>query len=94
MFNNVIEYYKYNNRVTDFTSVFRNISNYNLNRNNVYINIKIALDINWTIITKNPSINNNKYITIDKHNNNKVNNTSLTYIIWQLILAWHILYSN
>jgi hypothetical protein len=46
MFNNVVEYYKYNNRVTDFTSVFGNISNYDLNRNNVHINVKIALDIN------------------------------------------------
>jgi hypothetical protein len=46
MFNNVVECYKYNNRVTDFTGVFGNISNYDLNGNNVYIDVKIALDIN------------------------------------------------
>jgi hypothetical protein len=81
MFNNVVECYKYNNRVTDFTSVFGNISNYNLNRNNVYIDVKIVLDVNWTIVAKNPSVNNNRCTTIDKHNNNEVNDTSLTYIV-------------
>jgi hypothetical protein len=94
MFNNVVEYYKYNNRVIDFTGIFGNISNYDLNRNNVYINIKIALDINWTIVAKNPSVNNDRCTTIDKHNNNEVNNTSLIYIVWQLTLAWHVLYGN